>query len=125
MSTHRATIRVINPNSNELVTRSIDAALDPRKEKAVGNDAVLTDLALDLGAIESQMAIIRSTALMRRVVEKERLYFDPEFGSGLPSAGKDGGMRVRFTLDPMHCCVSNIFQKRFPCPTRGRGAHRA
>ena len=29
MSARRPTIRVINPNSNELVTRSIDAALDP------------------------------------------------------------------------------------------------
>ena len=29
MTARRPTIRVINPNSNELVTRSIDAALDP------------------------------------------------------------------------------------------------
>jgi hypothetical protein len=47
------------------------------RRRAVGNDAVLTDLLLDLGAFESQMAIIRSTVFMRRAVEKERLYFGP------------------------------------------------
>ena len=37
--------------------------------------------------IESQMAIIRSTVFLRRVVEKEHLVSDPEFGSGSSPAG--------------------------------------
>ena len=39
---------------------------------------------LDYAMIESQMAIIRSTVFLRRVVEKEHLVSDPEFGSGRP-----------------------------------------
>ncbi len=31
--------------------------------------------------MDNQIAIVKSTALLRRVVEKERLVDDPEFGS--------------------------------------------
>jgi uncharacterized protein involved in exopolysaccharide biosynthesis len=74
-----------------LYTASAQVLLEPRKEKAVGADAVLSDVALDLAMIESQMAIIRSTVFMRRVVEKERLVTDPEFGSGEPAPAAPSG----------------------------------
>ena len=68
-------------------TAAAQVLLDPSKEKAGGaQDAILTDAVLDDPMLESQMAIIRSTVLLRRVVEKERLVSDPEFGSR-PSAG--------------------------------------
>lgn len=63
-----------------LYTASAQLLLDPRKEKAAGQDLVLTDAVLDLPAVESQIAIIKSTSLLRRVVEKERLVNDQEFG---------------------------------------------
>ena len=78
-----------------LYTATAQLLLDPRKEKAAGPDSVFTDTALDLFVVENQMAIIRSTALLSRVVEKERLVADAEFGataqasalpSGTPSA---------------------------------------
>jgi succinoglycan biosynthesis transport protein ExoP len=60
--------------------------LDPRKERAAGSDAILSDISLDLPMVESQLAILRSPSLLRRVVDKERLTLDPEFGNaGAPA----------------------------------------
>ena len=68
-------------------TATTQVLLDPRKEKAGGQDAILSDGVLDNAAIESQMAIIRSTVLMQRVAERERLANDPEFGGGRMDEG--------------------------------------
>ena len=65
-----------------LYTATSQVLLDPRKEKAAGAEAILSDDRLDYAMIDSQMAIIRSTVFLRRVVEKEHLVSDPEFGSG-------------------------------------------
>ena len=69
-----------------LYTATAEVLLDPRKEKAAGADAVLSDNHIDYAMIESQMAIIRSTVFLRRVVEKEHLVSDPEFGAGPTTA---------------------------------------
>ncbi len=71
-----------------LYTASAQLLLDPGKEKVAGKDSILSDLALDLPAIESQMAVIRSSSLLQRVVAKERLAADPEFG---PAPKESGG----------------------------------
>src|SRR5208283_5314368 len=71
-----------------LYTASAQLLLDPKKEKVAGQDPILSDLALDLPAIESQMAVIRSSSLLERVVAKERLVDDPEFG---PAPKESGG----------------------------------
>src|SRR5262249_57814342 len=65
-----------------LYTATAQVLLDPRKEKAAGTDAVLSDVNLDVAAIDSQLAILRSTIFMRRGVEKEGLVSDPEFCAG-------------------------------------------
>ncbi|CAN2532868.1 hypothetical+protein [Methylocapsa aurea] len=78
-----------------LYTASAQLLLDPRKEKAGGQDAIMTDAALDLPTIESQIAIIRSSALLRRVVEKERLVDDPEFGGARARVGASDGLLDR------------------------------
>jgi exopolysaccharide transport family protein len=72
-----------------LYTASAQLLLDPRKEKAAGQDAILSDALFDLPAIESQIAIIKSSSLLKRVVEKERLVNDPEFGAGPSGSGND------------------------------------
>ena len=69
-------------------TATSQVLLDPRKEKAAGAEAILSGDYLDYAMIESQMAIVRSTIFLRRVVEKEHLVSDPEFGSG-PSEGDE------------------------------------
>ncbi len=67
-------------------TANTQILLDPHKSsKALGQDE---DVTFDLASIEGQMAIIRSTVFLRRVVEKERLVNDPEFGSA--PAASDG-----------------------------------
>ncbi|WP_018265250.1 GumC family protein [Methylosinus sp. LW4] len=76
-----------------LYTASAQLLLDPHKEKAGGQDAIMTDAALDLPTIESQIAIIKSSALLRRVVEKERLVEDTEFGARTRVGG--GGLLDR------------------------------
>ncbi len=63
-----------------LYTASADVLLEPRRERAPV-ESVISDANLDFAMVESQMAIIRSSVFLRRVVEKERLYSDPEFGS--------------------------------------------
>lgn len=72
-----------------LYTATTQLLLDRSREKAAGQDAVLSDVALDATAVESQLAIIRSSTLLIRVVEKERLVNDPEFGF-VPSGSGSG-----------------------------------
>ena len=72
-----------------LYTATTQLLLDRSREKAAGQDAVLSDVALDATAVESQFAIIRSSTLLIKVVEKERLVNDPEFGF-VPSGSGSG-----------------------------------
>src|SRR3954463_14017957 len=67
-----------------LYTASTLVLLDPQKQKPAGAETFGSDVSLDFAAIENQMAIIRSSVFLQRVVEKERLVSDPEFGSPLP-----------------------------------------
>jgi succinoglycan biosynthesis transport protein ExoP len=56
-----------------LYTATVQVLLDRARERPPGGDAVLADATLDVAMIESQIAVIRSTVLLRRVVEKEQL----------------------------------------------------
>jgi polysaccharide biosynthesis transport protein len=56
-----------------LYTATSQVLLDRQREKAPGVEAILTDVNLDFAMVESQMAIIRSSVFLRRVVEKEHL----------------------------------------------------
>src|SRR6476646_11808284 len=60
-----------------LYTATTQVLLDPRHEKAAGADSILSEFQLDFSAIESQLAIIKSDSLLRRVVIKERLAVPP------------------------------------------------
>ncbi|QGM44241.1 GumC family protein [Methylocystis heyeri] len=64
-------------------TAMAQVLLEPRKEKIFGGDNILPELNLETGNVDSQLSVIQSTNLLRRVVEKEKLTQDPEFG---PSA---------------------------------------
>src|SRR6266849_453053 len=82
-----------------LYTASSLVLLDRQREKAPGAEAILTDVNLDFAMVESQMAIIRSSMFLRRVVDKEQLVSDPEFGTrrGPPSPGFFASLRVLFS----------------------------
>lgn len=92
-----------------LYTASAQVLLEQQREKAAGTDAILTETNYyDLTpVIESQLAIIRSTAFLRRVVEKERLVTDPEFGSA--PAGTEPGptpANVQATVEALKGAVT-------------------
>jgi polysaccharide biosynthesis transport protein len=63
-------------------TASAQLLLEPQQEKAGKEGEIITDVNLDYAIVESQLAIIRSTVFLRRVVEKLHLTSDPEFGRG-------------------------------------------
>ena len=70
MSAARSRIRVINPNSNEAVTRSIDGALDALRF-AEGPEIVCTTLAEGPFGIETQADVESVVMPLRRMVEAD------------------------------------------------------
>ena len=67
-----------------LYTATSQVLLERQREKAPGQEAILTDVNLDFAMVESQIAIIKSTVFLRRVAEKENLVNDAEFGNRAP-----------------------------------------
>ena len=63
-----------------LYSASTQIIFDPTNEKLASGDSS-SEVTLDSLTLDNQIAIVKSTALLRRVVEKERLFDDPEFGS--------------------------------------------
>jgi capsular exopolysaccharide synthesis family protein len=62
--------------------------LEMQQERAGKQDAILSELRLDPEMIESELAIIKSTVFVQRVVEKLGLVSDPEFGSHAPQTAQ-------------------------------------
>jgi polysaccharide biosynthesis transport protein len=67
-------------------TATAQVLLEPRKEKIFGAETIMPELTLESGNVDSQLSVIQSINLLRRVVEKEKLIADPEFGQA-PRAG--------------------------------------
>jgi polysaccharide biosynthesis transport protein len=63
-----------------LYSASTQIIFDPTNEKLPSTDGTSQSV-LDSLTLDNQIAIVKSTALLRRVVEKEHLIDDPEFGS--------------------------------------------
>lgn len=61
-------------------TASTQILLEPHKDKSFGNDLIAPELNLDSSNVDSQISIIQSINLLRRVVEKQKLVNDAEFG---------------------------------------------
>lgn len=54
--------------------------LEPRKENIFGSESIIPDLNLDAGNVDSQISVVKSINLLRRVVAKEKLTADADFG---------------------------------------------
>ena len=67
-------------NATPRYTASAQLLLDPQRDQTPGSDALASALALDQVAIDSQVTVLRSNVLLRRVVEGQKLVADPEFG---------------------------------------------
>lgn len=80
-----------------LYTATSQVLLSPQSVKVPRSNASLDDLIDDAQAMmQSQIAILRSTVFLRRVVEKENLVADPEFGFG----GQQGSTPPRAVVSP-------------------------
>ena len=64
--------------------------VDPRERVPVGLDAQPMPQTPDIALVESEMSILSSRAVLRRVVEAQNLAEDPEFRPGLVSLMVDG-----------------------------------
>jgi succinoglycan biosynthesis transport protein ExoP len=64
-------------------TASLSLLVDPRERVPVGVDAQPMPQTPDPALVESQMRVLSSKAVLRRVVESEDLVADPEFKPGL------------------------------------------
>ena len=56
--------------------------VDPRTERVVRSEEVLSGIGSDAAAVESQVEVIESTSLAKPIIEKFDLYNDPEFAGG-------------------------------------------
>jgi succinoglycan biosynthesis transport protein ExoP len=61
-------------------TATAQVILQPRKEKILGTEQLVAEFNLESANIDSQVSVIQSANLLRRVVESQRLIDDPEFG---------------------------------------------
>ena len=61
-------------------TATAQILLEQRKEKLFGADSIVPEFNLDTGNVDSQISVIQSLTLLKRVVEKYKLTEDPEFG---------------------------------------------
>lgn len=62
-------------------TASAVILVDPRAQRVLSTEAVLPGIGQDVAAVESQVEILNSNGLARRVVEKMKLDTDPEFAA--------------------------------------------
>ncbi|WP_018265236.1 GumC family protein [Methylosinus sp. LW4] len=62
-------------------TASAQLLIEMRPDRSIGADAILAHAPVNRQTMKSDIAVIRSAALLRRVVERERLADDPEFGA--------------------------------------------
>ena len=58
---------------------STELLLETPRENVLGTDSLNASTVLSSSVVESQLAILKSKSLLRRVVEKENLVDDPEF----------------------------------------------
>jgi polysaccharide biosynthesis transport protein len=84
-------------------TASALILLEPQYAKSPQTPASDQNSSLDDSVVESQMAIIRSSVFLRRVVEKVGLVSDAEFGSrsapaGSPQGGSSQGLSMFSTI---------------------------
>lgn len=74
---------LINAQLDEYYTAEARVLLDPRERRVLESEAVMTGLGNDAAAVETELQIIVSAALLGRVVDELGLVRDPEFNTFL------------------------------------------
>ncbi|MGQ4274876.1 GumC family protein [Terrihabitans sp. B22-R8] len=62
-------------------TSSVNILLGPNKGNVLGSETMFSELSMDSPMIDSQVTILKSEALRRRVVQAQKLDQDPEFAT--------------------------------------------
>jgi capsular exopolysaccharide synthesis family protein len=62
-------------------TATVEVLLDPGNQKLLGATSVISELSLDTDSVDSQLSLLNSTNLLRRVVQQTNLTRDSEFGA--------------------------------------------
>ena len=75
--------------------------LDTRKAKVTNTADVLSGMATDLPAIQTEIEVLRSASLLGRVVDKLHLERDPEYGAAPPNALTLVGRELRARYDSL------------------------
>lgn len=95
-------------------TTTASLFVDPRTRKVVSEEVVQGGFGSDLALVESQVSIITSDAVLKRVVDKLDLAKDPEYA---PPQGNGIGTRIKTLLgrkplpmDPTSQALSNLAQ---------------
>ena len=70
--------------------------VDPRQPRVTASEAVLSGIGADAAAVESQVELIQSSALAKRVIAKLALDQDPEFATPLAD-----GCAARRRVEPV------------------------
>ncbi len=78
-------------------TASAQLLLDPQRDETPGTEALVSALTLDQTTTDSQVTVMRSNVLLRRVVESQKLVSDPEFGFN-PDTGPTVFGRIRQSI---------------------------
>ena len=100
--------------------------VDPRQQRVLPSEAVLQGIGPDTAAVESQVEILNSSTLARRVIDQLQLESDPEFkSSGLLSrvfgvAGNDAPTAERADTDGLESNkILSQFEKSIDVRRRG------
>ena len=80
-------------------TATAQVLFDPQKDKLFGAQSIIPDLSLDTASVDSQISVIRSTNLLRRVVEKTNLSQDVESGQAA-APGLLGLLTFGYSAEP-------------------------
>jgi exopolysaccharide transport family protein len=65
-------------------TATTQLLIDPRKERVLKDDALISELSLDASTIATEVSLVRSFSVAKRVVERLKLDTHPQFGGAKP-----------------------------------------
>jgi exopolysaccharide transport family protein len=68
-----------------IYTASTQVLIDPRKERVLREEAVISELGLDASTIATEVSLVKSFSIARRVVERLGLATHPQFGGARAS----------------------------------------
>src|SRR5918999_5632608 len=70
-----------------LYTATVQVLLDPRKQKTLPGEALVSELALDASTVATEVGLVQTFAVARRVVERLGLVEHAEFGKAPTKIG--------------------------------------